>query len=97
MKAHYWYQSTVEPPTPPPPPTPNPHVPIEVFGSFEVRASWQQLVVNKRLVMYYLSFSWVIFFFLSSQKEGIVMVPWCLIFEPPLARPPWQTVVLEMF
>ena len=37
------------------------------------------------------------FFFLSSQKEGIVMVPWCLIFEPPLARPPWQTVVLEMF
>ena len=37
------------------------------------------------------------FFFLSLQKEGIVMVPWCLIFEPPLSRPPMQTVVLEMF
>ena len=28
------------------------------------------------------------FFFLSLQKEGIVMVAWCLIFEPPLCRPP---------
>ena len=37
------------------------------------------------------------FFFLSLQKEGIVMVPGCLIFEPPLARPPMQTVVLEIF
>ena len=37
------------------------------------------------------------FFFLSLQKEGIVMVPWCLIFGPPLARLPMQTVVLEMF
>ena len=37
------------------------------------------------------------FFFLSLQKEGTVMVPWCFIFEPPLSRPPWQTVVLEMF
>ena len=37
------------------------------------------------------------FFFLSLQKEGIVMVPWCLIFEPPLARPPMQTVVIERF
>ena len=46
MKAHYGYQSTVEPPTPPTPPTPNPHVPKEVFGSFEVGAFWQHLVVN---------------------------------------------------
>ena len=38
MKAHYGYQSTVEPPTPPPALTPNSHVPKEVFGSFEVRA-----------------------------------------------------------
>ena len=37
------------------------------------------------------------FFFLSLQKEGIVMVPWCLMFEPLLARSPMQTVVLEMF
>ena len=37
------------------------------------------------------------FFFIVAERRYIVVVPWCLIFEPPLARPPWQTVVLEMF
>ena len=52
-----------------------------------------KLETDHVLLVFFLGY----FFFLSLQKEGIVMVPWCLIFEPPLARPPLQTVVLEMF
>ena len=52
-----------------------------------------KLETDHVLLVFFLGY----FFFLSLQKEGIVMVPWCLIFEPPLSRPPWQTVVLEMF
>ena len=37
------------------------------------------------------------FVFIVAERRYIVVVPWCLIFELPLARPPWQAVVLEMF
>ena len=37
------------------------------------------------------------FVFIVAERRYIAVVPWCLIFEPPLARPPMQTVVLEIF
>ena len=97
MKAHYGYQSTVEPPTAPPPPYPQPACTkrgLRIFRGQGVLATLSgKLETDHVLLVFFLGY----FFFLSLQKEGIVMVPWCLIFEPPLSRPPWQTVVLEMF
>ena len=96
MKAHYGYQSTVEPPTPPPR-YPQPACAkrgLRIFRGQGVLATLSgKLETDHVLLVFFLG----CFFFLSLQKEGIVMVPWCLIFEPPLARPPMQTVVLEMF
>ena len=96
MRAHYGYQSTVEPPTTPPPlpPTHMYQRGLRIFRGQGVLATLSgKLETDHVLLVFFLGY----FFFLSLQKEGIVMVPWCLIFEPPLARPPMQTVVLEMF
>ena len=97
MKAHYGYQSTVEPPTPPTAPYPQLACAkrgLRIFRGQGVLATLNgKLETDHVLLVFFLGY----FFFLSLQKEGIVMVPWCLIFEPPLARPPMQTVVLEMF
>ena len=97
MKAHYGYQSMVEPPIPPPPPYPQLACAkrgLRIFRGQGVLATLSgKLETDHVLLVFFLG----CFFFLSLQKEGIVMVPWCLIFEPLLARPPMQTVVLEMF
>ena len=83
----------------PPPPPPYPQFActkrgLRIFRGQGVLATLSgKLETDHVLLVFFLGH----FFFLSSQKEGIVMVPWCLIFEPPLARLPWQTVVLEMF
>ena len=81
-------------PHPPLPPTHMYQRGLRIFRGQGVLATLSgKLETDHVLLVFFLGY----FFFLSLQKEGIVMVPWCLIFEPPLARPPWQTVVLEMF